>query len=198
MKIPKTETLIIFVFFACVALWAVSKCSSERADFVRKTRDMDDGEKESQTARRDTVAAQQTASPPASAQNPATTMPQPPPPVTTMPTLSNNPSPKASRPVPSNSPAQSPNDNYSTLYVTIDDLNVRKEPGLKSETIAKLKLYEPVTFLNEKTNWTQEISLGHEKVADHWVKIRTQSGKEGWVFGAGVHYYKMKRQGVAE
>jgi hypothetical protein len=75
---------------------------------------------------------------------------------------------------------------------------VRKEPGLKGESVAELKLYEPVTFLNKKTEWTQEISLGYEKVTDHWVKVRTQSGKEGWVFGAGVHYYKMKRQGVLE
>lgn len=75
---------------------------------------------------------------------------------------------------------------------------MRKEPGLKGETVAELRLYEPVTFLNQKTDWTQEISLGYEKVTDHWVKIRTQSGFEGWVFGAGVHYYKMKRQGVIE
>jgi hypothetical protein len=75
---------------------------------------------------------------------------------------------------------------------------VRKEPGLKGETVAELKLFEPVTFLNQKTDWTQEISLGYEKVTDHWIKIRTQSGKSGWVFGAGVHYYKMKRKGVLE
>ena len=125
--------------------------------------------------------------------------------------------PAASIPAPAGSPTQQPgskparpslsnqqptatnppaNIKSSTLYVTIDGLNVRKEPGLKGETIAKLALYEPVTFLNKKTEWTQEISLGYEKVTDHWVKIRTQSGKEGWVFGAGVHYYKMKRQGV--
>jgi hypothetical protein len=32
-----------------------------------------------------------------------------------------------------------------------------------------------------------------EKVTDYWVKVRTASGKTGWVFGAGLHYYKMKR-----
>jgi hypothetical protein len=59
-------------------------------------------------------------------------------------------------------------------------------------------LYEQVYFLNQKTEWTQEISLGKENVTDHWVKVKTKSGKIGWVFGAGVHYYKMKRKGVLE
>ena len=94
--------------------------------------------------------------------------------------------------------ATAPKTGGATLYVTIEGLKMRKEPGLKSESVAKLALYEPVTFLNQKTEWTQEISLGYEKATDHWVKVRNKAGKEGWVFGAGVHYYKMKRKGVLE
>jgi hypothetical protein len=191
MKFPKIETLVIFIFFACVAVWAVSKCTAERAEFVRKT---DGNEQENRPAQRDTSQLPP-APPPVNVQSPSAAVP----PVTTTPAP--QPSAKPARPTLSNQPAQSPppsNDNYSTLYATIDGLKVRKEPGLKGETLAKLALYEPVFFLNKKTEWTQEISLGREKVTDHWVKIRTQSGKEGWVFGAGVHYYKMKRQGVIE
>lgn len=95
-------------------------------------------------------------------------------------------------------PVQSAESKYSTLYVTIDGLKMRKEPNLKGAVVTKLELYEPVYFLNQKTEKIEEISLGYEKVKDHWVKIRTKSGKEGWVFGAGVHYYKMKRKGVME
>lgn len=215
MKLPKVETLIIFVFFGCVALWAMSKCSSERSDFVRRVRDLDGDEEEQRPApvRRDTVAVQQpvsqqpeqTAPAPTQpvntqrpsavvpvAQAPATSEPAPQPgSKPTRPALSNQPNPAAAQPPAATS-------KYSTLYVSIDGLKMRKEPGLKGEPIAKLALYEPVSFLNKKTEWTQEISLGYEKVTDHWVKVRTQSGKEGWVFGAGVHYYKMKRQGVTE
>ena len=207
MKLPKVETLIIFVFFGCVALWAVSKCSAKRSDFVRKVQDI--GDDEDRPVRRDTIVVQQPPAQQPIVQQPVNTQsPAPSPPAQ---------QPAASIPVPAGSPTQQPgskparpslsnqqptttnppaNTKSSTLYVTIDGLKVRKEPGLKGETIAKLALYEPVTFLNKKTEWTQEISLGYEKVTDHWVKIRTQSGKEGWVFGAGVHYYKMKRQGV--
>lgn len=214
MKLPKVETLIIFVFFACVALWAMSKCSSERTDFVRHARETGDEENEDHPALRDT------ARPPRPAvQAPAQTVPVPAQPVNTQrpsaatapvvstqapATTPQQPGPKPVRPALSNQPAtttttpSATSSKYSTLYVSIDGLKMRKEPGLKGDAIAKLALYEPVTFLNQKTEWTQEISLGYEKVKDHWVKVRSQSGKEGWVFGAGVHYYKMKRQGVME
>ncbi|MBV6439322.1 MAG: hypothetical protein DYG98_17715 [Haliscomenobacteraceae bacterium CHB4] len=208
MKIPKIETLIILVFFGCVALWAISKCSSERADLVRHGRESGDDDQEDRPVRRDTIVVQQPVpqqpvqSPPVNTKSPA---PAPTAGSTPAPSVSTaSPGVKSARPALSDQPGAKaassppPASNNSTLYVTIDGLKVRKEPGLKGESIAKLKLYEPVIFLNKKTDWTQEISLGYEKVTDHWVKIRTQSGKEGWVFGAGVHYYKMKRQGVME
>lgn len=70
---------------------------------------------------------------------------------------------------------------------------MRKFPDLKSAVVTQLKLYEPVYFLNKKSEKPQQITFGKEKITDYWVKIRTKSGKEGWVFGAGVHYYKVKR-----
>jgi hypothetical protein len=201
MKLPKSETIILLAFLVCIALWAISKCSESRADAIRKVRQSEDTEQEDRPVRRDTVAVQ-TAPQKPSNETPATQNPVPPP------SLAPQTQPGVSRPGaipkrPSNNPdpapaAKSTDANGSMLYATIDGLKVRKEPGLKGETLAELALYEPVTFLNKKTEWTQEISLGYEKVTDHWVKVRTRSGKEGWVFGAGVHYYKMKRQGVLE
>lgn len=205
MKLPKAETLIIFVFFGCVALWAMSKCSAKRSDLVRRIEENGENETDERPARRDTVVVQQPAPQPVQ-QQPVNTQgpsPVPPPPVTTT-APANTPGAKpvrpslSSQPAPTSAQSTGSTSSGSILYVTIDGLKVRKEPGLKGETVAKLALYEPVTFLNKKTEWTQEISLGYEKVTDHWVKIRTRSGKEGWVFGAGVHYYKMKRQGVME
>lgn len=211
MKLPKVESLIIAVFIGCVLLWAVSKCSAKRSELVRSVHETGEEEEEERPARRDTIVVQQT--PAQTVQTPVNTQspgssPAAQPAVAAPPLPSGaagaNPQPgaKPTRPVLSNqsSSATPPaaSGKYSTLFVSIDGLKVRKEPGLKSETVAKLELYEPVTFLNKKTEWTQEISLGYEKVTDHWVKVRTQSGKEGWVFGAGVHYYKMKRKGVLD
>lgn len=210
MKLPKAETLILIAFLICTLLWAVSKCSSRRADSVRRVREIEGTDAEDRPVKQDTAAVpaiQRAPAPEAQApvtnpgppitQTPQTTVLTPKPGVAPrLPTLSNTPPPPAPKPANTSSAATSAGG--STLFVTIDGLKVRKEPGLKGETVAELKLYEPVTFLNKKTEWTQEISLGYEKVTDHWVKVRTGAGKEGWVFGAGVHYYKMKRQGVLE
>ena len=71
---------------------------------------------------------------------------------------------------------------------------VDKEPAVKSPSVDKIKLNEEVYFFNQKTDWEEELSLAYNlaPVKDRWVKIQTKRGKEGWVFGAGVHYYKTK------
>lgn len=197
MKIPKIETLIIVVFLGSVLLWGISKCSAKRAQLADRDKKETDDER---PTKRDTVFVPQQK--PVVAQPSAT--PQPVPQASSQPpgrTPQLAPTDPQTSPAPAKSPgasAPATNQKYPTLYVTIDGLKMRKEAGLKGETVAKLELYQPVFFLNQKTEWTQEISLGTEKVTDHWVKIRTASGKEGWVFGAGVHYYKMKRKGVLE
>lgn len=98
---------------------------------------------------------------------------------------------------PTSAPAR-PEPQYSKLYVTIDGLNLRSQPGLKSPVVAKLPLFDEVYFLNEVTDSTTEISLGYTKAREPWVKVRTKKGQEGWVFGAGVNYYKKKTPGTLE
>jgi hypothetical protein len=210
MKIPRAESLIFVAFVGCLALWAIAKCSARRPDLVRKVRDIErDDVTEERPIRRDTVVVekprQTTPGPvtPPIEKQPTPTIPVP----TQYSSTLKQPDAKADRPAitseaaPKPSPANAKSNepvakSGTTLYVTIEGLKVRKEPGLKGEAVEQLALYAPVTFLNQKTEWTQEISLGYEKVTDHWVKIRTASGKVGWVFGAGVHFYKMKRSGV--
>jgi hypothetical protein len=203
MKIPKAETLILLAFLVCMALWAMSKCSARRTDAVRQVREVEGNDDEERPVKRDTTVVQ---SAPKTPVEEVAEDPKVPPITQSVPKVAPQPGAAPKRPVLTNEinkPAPQPSSapagaSGSILFVTIEGLKVRKEPGLKGESVAELKLYEPVTFLNKKTEWTQEISLGYEKVTDRWVKVRTQSGKEGWVFGAGVHYYKMKRQGVLE
>jgi len=206
MKIPRVESVIITVFFLCIALWAISKCSSRRAQTIRPERAA--AEADERPTKRDTVyvpqpqAQPQAPSQPVTTAAPATGLPKlqnPPPPAEETPATTT--APAGTRPVLSNetqTPAPAAAAKYTTLYVTIDGLNMRKEPDRKSPVVAKLKLDEQVFFLNKKSEEPEEINLGLEKVTDYWVNIRTKSGKEGWVFGAGLHYYKMKRKGVLE
>ena len=84
------------------------------------------------------------------------------------------------------------------LYITINNLKLRRGPHLDSTVLAALPLHETVFFLDEVTEFTQQISLGYEIADEPWVKVRTKKGLDGWVYGAGVHYYKKKREGVME
>lgn len=208
MKLPKAETLILLAFLVCALMWGFSKCAERRSESVRRVREIEGSDAEERPAKPDSVSMKPKMAEPETKEKEHPEMPQPtsqsqpaqqaprtgPPPK--RPELTND--IKKADPPPPTTSTSSAKASGSTLFVSIEGLKVRKEPGLKGETLETLKLYEPVTFLNKKTEWTQEISLGYEKVTDHWVKVRTQTGKEGWVFGAGVHYYKTKRQGVSE
>jgi Bacterial SH3 domain len=210
MKIPRIESLVLIFCFLAIVVWAVSKCNARRA----KVTQADGVELENRPTKRDTVFIRE---------QPAATTAQAPVQYTTpqgepyklpanpgeigqnMPqerTVTTQPVRPAAAPT---TTAKAPSaaqqtvvKNQTTLWVTIDGLNMRKEPGLKADLVAKLDLYDQVYFMNEKSDYTQEINLGREMVTDYWVKVKTKSGKVGWVFGAGVHYYKQRRKGTLE
>ena len=92
--------------------------------------------------------------------------------------------------------AQVIRERYTPLYVCTDAANVRSGPGLNFGKIERLTLYDEVEYLNEKTDVNYEIDLGEITPSAPWVKVRTASGKEGWVYGACVHYYKYRLEGV--
>ncbi len=183
-KIPRVESLILAAFLLSVALWAISKCSETRRERIQmvQTEEEELRAQDRIAPKRDTVYLPQPQ--PTPTQQPKNANPS-----LKRPTLVQEPQPETTAtPV---AAAQ-----YSTLYVTIEGLNVRKEPNRHSPVLEQLKLYQPVLYLNKKSDQPEEINLGKEKVTDYWIHIRTPSGKEGWVFGAGLHYYPMKRPGV--
>ncbi len=204
MKIPKVESLIITIFFLCIAMWAISKCAGKRNQLVRAA-----GEFTEETDERPTPAAAESGAAPTEKKGLPQLQNAPPPTpepaestdatAATTPKTTPGGVPKLSNEKPATPPAaSSAGPTYSKLFVTIDGLKVRKEPNLKSDVVTRLKLEEQVFFLNKKSEKTETINLGYETATDYWVNIRTKSGKEGWVFGAGVHYYRMKRKGVME
>ncbi len=71
---------------------------------------------------------------------------------------------------------------------------MREEPDTDSKIVDRLKLHDAVQFLNETTEFEEEVDLGDYTVVDRWVKVKTARGKIGWVFGGGVHYFKTKRR----
>lgn len=86
----------------------------------------------------------------------------------------------------------------SKLFVTIDKLKIRTEPGLKSKVLGELPLFSEVYFMEEVTDSIYTLSLGKEIAHEPYIKVKTKRGTVGWVYGAGVNYYKKKREGVLE
>jgi hypothetical protein len=207
MKLPKVETLIFWIFLVCTGLWLFSKCGAKRAELARNVRDFaEDLEPDEQRPRTDTGYVPNSPNPvPVNVEKPGA-LPQKTDQGSTLPRLQPTKQPKENtttteknaQQTTENKKAQTNTEKNAVLYVTIDGWKLRSKPSLKGEVITKLKLNEEVFFLNKKSEKQEEISLGYEKVTDYWVKVRTKSGKEGWVFGAGLHYYKMKRKGVLE
>jgi len=95
-------------------------------------------------------------------------------------------------PVPIVSKTPLKTEKVTVLYVTLDGLKLRKGHHLDSAIVKTLKLNDEVYFLNETTDFKQKINLGDRVAFEPWVKIRAYTGHEGWVYGAGVHYFKPK------
>jgi hypothetical protein len=169
--LPKVEVLIILVFFASFMAWAISKCDATKKSF-------EDDPVEETTLNGDGTNAIDSVE----------TSPTDPFPSGEAPQLSTT-TPTVGQPTVSQQPR------YSKLYITIDGLKMRKGPSLDSAVVLQMKLFEQVDFMNEFTDSTYQINLGYEMADEPWFKIQHR-GKVGWVYGAGVNFYKKKREGA--
>lgn len=79
----------------------------------------------------------------------------------------------------------------SLLYAVVDGLKLRNGPTRDSSIVQQLTLNEPIYFLNEVSDFKEQINMGTYVADEPWVKVRTKKGFEGWVYGAGVNYYKV-------
>lgn len=177
------EVIVIGLLSLIFLVWAVSKCNSSKRTHLAKA---------AEQARLDSLArADSLARLPVATQVDKSKQALP------------TPSPNSSAANPTqNGAAQAstpdPNAELARLYVVIDKLKLRKAPGLKSEVITELPLFELVYFLNEQTDSTYEVNLGRMIVKEPYMKIRTRKGQEGWVYGAGLSYMKKKHPGTLE
>lgn len=185
------ESIIISAFFLFFIIWAARKCNDET-----HLRQAKDGKYREQQIRDSIAKAQRTMTTTVSSTTPNPTTTVTTPPATILPPM---PQPQnqtqrnqAETPPPSNNNAS----NNQTLWVVIEGLNVREKPELKAKSFGKLKLHDKVTFLGETTKETQKLSLGAVEADEPWVKIKTQRGTVGWVYGAGVSFYKTKKKGA--
>ncbi len=187
------ETIIIGAFFLFFIVWAAQKCNNSSKG---KQAEID---KNRQAFIRDSINRTKTIAPvvPLPVAPLAQTTVQSNTPPASVPVPTTVPVPVAPRTAAPATPATTPaKTEGQQLYVTIEGLNVRAEPNLKAKSFGKLKLFDQVTFLGKVTEDAQKLSLGTDEAEEPWVKIKTKRGTIGWVYGAGVSYYKKKRKGV--
>lgn len=165
----KIETIIIGLLALLFLIWAVSKCNATKAELRAK---------KASEAAQDSLAVVEKQ--------------------TTKDTQSVIAKTDTTQPKAQPKQMVDPNEDLARLFVVIDKLKLRKSPGLKSEVIAELQLFEPVYFLNEMTDSTYELNLGRMVVDEPYLKVRTRKGQEGWVYGAGLSYIKKRHPGTLE
>jgi len=179
-QLPKFEMMLLAIFFVSFSVWAIAKCNRTKKALNPTTTVV--------------TPAKDTTSTTASANNNGL------PPIIIDSTKEEQTLPEVQNPTnKTNSPEKKIQKviiDRAILYVTIDGLNLRKGPSLDSLTIQKLPLFEKVYFMDEVTDFKQKINLGRKITEEPWVKIKTKKGRTGWVYGAGVNYYKQKQDGV--
>jgi len=79
---------------------------------------------------------------------------------------------------------------YSTLYVIVDSLNMRTAPHLDSMIVKRIPRKEAVEFYGLRTSFRQKININSITKQEPWVYIRMKSGREGWVYAGGLSFYK--------
>lgn len=165
--LPKVEVLIIFVFLFVFLIWSATRCSATKKKYAEEAL-----QAEQELAAQDSLAETY-----ARLQEQKVKEQQ-----------------AASATQEEASAAVLEQPFVTPLYVILDNLNVREKPDTDSKILDRLKLHDMVQFLNETTDFEEEINLGDYTVTDRWVKVKTSGGKIGWAFGGGVQYYKTKRR----
>ncbi|MEL7020598.1 MAG: SH3 domain-containing protein [Bacteroidota bacterium] len=72
------------------------------------------------------------------------------------------------------------------VYPWVDQLRIRSTPGTKGAVLGKLKEHESLEYLGEETVDLHETSLRGKTVKAPWIKVKTENGITGWIFGGAT------------
>ena len=72
------------------------------------------------------------------------------------------------------------------IITWVDKINVRAEPSTKSKVVARIPNGEPMVYAGEQSATEESILLRGVVYKERWLKVTTNDGKDGWVFGGAV------------
>ncbi len=80
-------------------------------------------------------------------------------------------------------------ENSTQLYVLYDNFKLRQEPNLDAEIVEKMKEGTKVELFESNRDY-QKIEINGYTTNIDWYDVKTENGKTGWVYGAGLGYSK--------
>lgn len=89
---------------------------------------------------------------------------------------------------PTASPPVKPSAEPARLIINLDNLRLRATPGEKGKEISRLPKGSIVTDLGEISDFTTRLRLRGVQFDEPWIKIKTESGQEGWLYGGAVNF----------
>lgn len=88
----------------------------------------------------------------------------------------------------SNADANSDDIKATKLHVGLDHLRLRASPGEDGEEIAFLEKETVLYETGEVSDFTSRIKLRGIWFDEPWIKVKTDKGVEGWVYGGAVNF----------
>ncbi len=74
----------------------------------------------------------------------------------------------------------------SFLFSKVDKLRLREKPGSKGKVLEQISESEALIDLHEKTDYTEKIKLRDKWHEEPWLKVQSEKGNIGWVYGGAV------------
>ncbi len=74
------------------------------------------------------------------------------------------------------------------FQTAVADLRLRETPGEKSAIVATLPKGAVLDDLGEVSDFTTRVTLRGITYDEPWIKVKTSTGQEGWVYGGGLNF----------
>lgn len=74
------------------------------------------------------------------------------------------------------------------LTAAVDNLRIRDKAGLEGEEVAKVTEGATLTFQGGFSDFNDKIKLREDDFNELWLSVKTDDGKEGWVYGGAVTF----------
>lgn len=85
-------------------------------------------------------------------------------------------------------PKQQPTSAVTRLTTNLDEVRLREAPGEDGKVLRSLPKGAVLYDLGEVSDFTTKVQLRGIQFDEPWLKVRTEDGTEGWVYGGALNF----------